>query len=164
MNDSPWGEWLLNGAVWSAVGTAVGWITRLLWQRHVHSEGVAEKKQAREERLVDHANSLAIELLKIAKSEAASLRQQISDLQRGDATLAARAQHFEEALQHVEALLNPSGGDREAVEHSARLFLGRMVVFRQIKGTVANLEQAHRATPEQIERAIRKLPGGSDEA
>lgn len=155
MNEAPWGQWLLNGAVWTAFGSAVGWLTNLLWQRRVHSEEIAEKKQAREEKLVDHANSLAIELLKIAKSEAASLRQQIADLQRGDATLAARAQHFEEALQHVEALLNPSPDDREAIEHSARLFLGRMVVHRQIAGTVANREQ--------VKRAEQKLIGGTDD-
>lgn len=144
---------LANYAAALGVGGTVTWLGNLLWQRRVHSDEIAEKKQARDERLVDHANSLAIELLKIAKSEAASLRQQISDLQRGDDLLAHRAAHFEEALQHVEALLGIGvHGDREAVEHSARLFLGRMVVHRQITGTVANREQVQRAAQKQIEK------------
>lgn len=156
MSGETWGEWLVNGPAWTVVGGAVAWVGNLLWQRRVHSDELGEKKQSREERLVDHTNSLAIELLKLAQADAASLRSQISDLSRGDEVIAWQAANFEEALQHVEALLySKQSGDQEAAEHGAKLFMARVAIFRQAKGVAANREQAGRAS--------RKLIGKDEE-
>lgn len=144
-----WGQWLVNGTVWTTLGGAVAWVTGVFIQRRRHSDELAEKKRAREERLNEHASSLAVELLRIATSEATALKQQIAELtaQVGHVTeLERRVGYFEEALVHIKQLLDPEPEiGRAAAEDAARLFLGKMIILREAKGRLANREQVNRA-------------------
>ncbi len=60
--------------------------------------------------------------------------------------LERRLGYFEEAIFHIQQLLDPEHSlGRAASEDNARRFLAKMVLLREVKGIVGNREQADRA-------------------
>jgi hypothetical protein len=143
----------VNGGAIFMLLTLLGLVGRGLWNMIARRDVKEAAAQDRKDKLADHASGLALELLKMTKAEASSLRQEVSELRDELETknsLERRIQHFEEALYHIEQLLDGHGG-RDAAEHNARLFMAKMVALRQLKG--------NRANEAQVERASQKLIG-----
>lgn len=147
---------IVNGG---AAVTALGVLTllgRAAWMMLSRRDTREAAAQDRKDKLADHASGLALELLKMTKAEASSLRKEVAELRSerdAYASLDRRVQHFEEALFHIEQLLDGHNG-RDAAEHNARLFMAKMVALRQVKGNAANKAQ--------VERAAQKLIGGGE--
>lgn len=144
---------LVNGGALVAVGAVLVALGRGVWNLVARRDGMREKEAEREDRLAAHASGLALELLKLTKAEASSLRQEVSELRdelETKSNLERRIQHFEEALFHIEQLLDGPDG-RDAAENNARVFMAKMVALRQAKGIAANRAQVERAAQKRIE-------------
>lgn len=96
-----------------------------------------------------HRDGLTIQMLQIAREEVAGVRLELAaakdeaDELRG---LQSRLAHFEEALDHIHALLNAEGAEEErAAERRARAFLNRMRRLSNARGAYINEEQRARA-------------------
>ncbi len=101
----------------------------------------------------EHRDQLTFDLLRAAREEMAAMRAEVGYLR----PISARALHIEEALDHIEALLNPATGpEREAAERRARAFLRRM---RPEIGDLRNTAQTH----ESAKRIIDDIMGGGNE-
>lgn len=144
---------IVNGtAIAGAIGL-LGLLGRGVWNMITRRDQREKAAEDRKDKLADHASGMALELLRMTKAEASSLRQEVSSLRdelEGKAHLERRLQHFEEALFHIEQLLAGDAG-RDAAEHNARLFMAKMIALRQIKGNQANEVQVARASQKLIE-------------
>jgi predicted RNase H-like nuclease (RuvC/YqgF family) len=143
---------VVNGGAIVMLLTLLGLLGRGAWNMIARRDQREEAAQTRKDKLADHASGLALELLKMTKAEASSLRQEVAELRDELETknsLERRIQHFEEALFHIEQLLDGAG--REGAEHNARLFMAKMVALRQVKGNAANRTQVERASQKLIE-------------
>lgn len=77
-------------------------------------------------------NKLTFDLLAAARADSAAVRQELADHRM----VSARAQHLDEALDHLEEILTAEGEiDRKRAEKRARAFLKRM------RPTVGDLRQ-----------------------
>lgn len=144
---------MVNGGAFAAAMLLLGMLGRGAWNLIARRDTREAAALDRKDKLADHASGLALELLKMTKAEASSLRQEVAELREERDTYAAldrRVQHFEEALFHIEQLLDGTGG-REAAEHNARLFMAKMVALRQVKGLKANEAQVARAAQKRLE-------------
>jgi hypothetical protein len=94
---------------------AVEWIKSVPKRREVELDGEAKIEHQR--------NDLTFELLKQAHDEVQAARKEVAELR----PLQARLAHFEEALDHIHALLaSTSEAEREAATRRAQAFLRRM--------------------------------------
>lgn len=142
-----WQGWA-DGAALTLIGGGAAWVLTYVWQWRKHRDDQAALKQEREDKLTEHNSGLAIELIKIANAEAATLRQQVSELRHELGQfqeLDRRLMHFEEALFHIEKLLDPAETGREATESNARLFLAKMIALRSARGIANNSAQVELA-------------------
>lgn len=141
-------------ATYTGIGGILAWIVNFLWRRRVHKESREDAAQHREDKLTEHSQKLAMDLLELTSAELKAARLQINELSfeiTQFQQIDRRLSYFEEALLHIEALLNvDQTGDREAAEHNARLFMAKMTTLRQVKGIEANREQRKRAATRQI--------------
>lgn len=102
-----------------------------------------------------HRDGLTIDMLQLAREEMAAMRLELAatkteanDL-RG---LQAHLAHFEEALDHIHALLNASGAaEKRAAERRARAFHNRMRRLSDARGAIINEVQRARAIERQPE-------------
>lgn len=73
--------------------------------------------------LEEHRDNLTFDLLKAAREEVAAMRHEVAAM-RADGV---NTLHFEEALDHLDALLNSiNDAERNAAERRARAFMRRM--------------------------------------
>lgn len=86
----------------------------------------------------EHRDALMFDLLKAARVEGEALRSEVAALR----PLVTRVAHFEEALDHIHALLHAEGPtERKAAERRAQAYLTRMRRLAEAKGTIANEAQ-----------------------
>jgi alpha-amylase/alpha-mannosidase (GH57 family) len=134
----------LGVAPFAILSAAAAWVGQL-W---LYRERREDKRNEQHERLEIHRDELAFELLKNARQEMSSARVEVEDLRDEVRKLRAMEQHFyhfQQALDHLEALLfPPSLVERESAERAARAFLNRMKRLNEAKGTIAN--EVQRAT------------------
>lgn len=156
MADESWLGDLASGVGWTSVGGVIAWLTNLWLQRRKRSAEVAEKKQARADRLSVHDSGMTLELLKLAHSEIGMLKEQMAQLTAMVGRVPAlerRVEYLDEALFHIKQLIDPDGGTgRAEAEDAARLFFAKMIALREVKGIAANREQAARAAKSLDER------------
>lgn len=101
------------------------------------------KARARTNADVDkHRDTLTIQMLTVAREEMAAVRLELAAA-REEAdelrALHARLAHFEEALDHIHALLNAEGAEEErAAERRATAFLNRMRRLADARGAIIN--------------------------
>ena len=139
----------LGGAVTWAGTAVVQWIK---------SRG--EREQARataDATLEQHTDKFALELLNAARVEIAAVKAELTDLR----PLQTRIAHFEEALDHIAALLASEGADeRKVAERRATAFLNRMRRLNEARGTLLNEAQIARSAaslPPDMKASIDKL-------
>lgn len=104
----------------------------------------------------EHRDGLTIDLLAAARTEARELREELHRLRPADNYL----QHYETALEYIEALLSADDATRPAVERTARAFLNRMRRMQAARGTITNEAQRLESGIRVAEREVRE--GGSE--
>lgn len=115
-------DWLMfvlagggGGALVKLAPIAIEWIKAGPKRREVELDGEAKIDRQRSE--------LTLELLRQAHDEVAAARKEVAELR----PLQARLAHFEEALDHIHAMLSSdTDAEKAAAERRARAFLRRM--------------------------------------
>lgn len=126
-------DWTQIAALIGTSGAA-GWAgnAAMEWLKSRGSQ--ADARAAADLDLEQHRDGLTFQLLSAARTEIAALTEQVTRLRPMEASLYDLAQ----AMEHIDALLNASGGDRASVERNARAFLNRMRRNAEARGTMAN--------------------------
>lgn len=120
-----------------AIGTgALTWI----WRLYVHRDARREREETKAVEVEKHRDDLTLQLLSAAKDEVAQARQEAKDERERRNALQAIEEHFyhfEQALNHLEAVLTATDADTRAVaEKNAKAFLIRMRRLQQAKGNI----------------------------
>lgn len=132
----------LEGAPWVAV---TGAITSLDWvlkhRRDIRKDGIAH-----EETVTSVQNELTFQLFGAAREELTAARSEMEELRdevRSLRSLEKHFFHFQQALDHIEAMLlaAPGSAERASAERAAQAFLTRMRRLQEAKGTAANEAQ-----------------------
>lgn len=128
---------VLGVAPWVVITAAVTWV----------SQAWANRNQARKVTL-DHGvaverqrDELTFNLLNNARTEMAAARAEMEGLRGEVKSLRVLEQHFfhfQQSLEHIEALLTATPEDRRQAERNARAFLTRMRRLQDAKGTISN--------------------------
>lgn len=137
---------ILGVAPWVIIAAVASWFTAVWTQR--------EKKKAtaveHADRLEIHRDELTLRIIQTGREEIAAARIEVEDLRDEVKKLRAMENHFfhfQQSLDHLEALLTAVTADERAVaERNARAFLQRMKRLQEAKGTLAN--EAQRAASE----------------
>lgn len=125
------------------------------WHGRQKARKVAED---RGDRLEIHKDELTFEILRNARQEVLSTRLEMDDVRfemRKLRKMETHFFHFQQSLDHLEALLSAEDGDaRAAAERAAKAFLNRMRRLNEAKGTIA--EEVQRVDS-AVEGAIRDI-------
>lgn len=117
---------------------ALGWVSQVVIFKR--SEGV--KKDEQIDRLEIHRDELTFELLENARAEMTILRTELEAMRKETNTLRKLERHiyhFQQSLDHLEALLAATTEDERALaERNARAFLNRMRRLADAEGNIAN--------------------------
>lgn len=106
-----------------------------------------------------HNDGLAVELLETARAELAILKVELEQQRARQAHL----QHFERALEHLEALIMAENDAEFALaKRNARAFLNRMKRLAEARGTVINEVQRAESKEHLAERRGLPSPDGGD--
>lgn len=103
-----------------------------------------KEKAEQTDRIEMHRDDLTFDLLKAAREEIAGARIEMVTLRDEVKTLRALEQHFyhfQQALEHLEAVLYSGPEKRIQNERAAKAFLQRMKRLQAAKGTIANESQ-----------------------
>lgn len=155
---------ILGVAPWVILAAVVTWVAQLWLYRSKRVE--AKKKQGIEnaDRLEVHRDELTFQLLQNARLEMASARIEVEDLRdevRKLRSMENHFYHFQQSLDHLEALLFPgSDEERAAAERNAKAFLTRMKRLNEAKGTLANEAQRAASEIEILDRNTSKKDPG----
>jgi hypothetical protein len=105
-----------------------------------------KEKHDQDDRMEIHRDDLTFKLLESARVEMNAARAEVDDLREETRKLRSLEQHFyhfQQALDHIEALLESRDPvARKAAEKNARAFLNRMRRMQDAKGTIRNETQA----------------------
>lgn len=132
---------ILGVTPWAIVVGLGGWVGALL-----RSRGESRKIELTHEEVLDAARTeLTFQLLSSAREDLTAARGEMEEL-RGEVTslrsLEIHFFHFQQALDHIEAILRASKGEEKATaERNAQAFLNRMRRLQDAKGTLANEAQ-----------------------
>ncbi|APZ98078.1 hypothetical protein BWQ93_05975 [Sphingopyxis sp. QXT-31] len=133
-------------------GAVVTFIATWGWQAYVHRETRQERRETKAAEVEQHRDELTFQLLRAAKDEVAEARKDAKEAREEMNALRAIEEHFyhfEQALNHLEAVLTADGPEARAVaEKNATAFLARMRRLQQAKGNIQQeiqvIESAHR--------------------
>lgn len=150
---------ILGVAPFVVVTAVATWVGGQFQHRHA----MRKTELTHDEVMSAHKDDVMFQLLNAARSEMtatsaeiASLRDEVNTL-RG---LEVHFFHFQQALDHIEAMLRAKEPDeRASAERAARAFLNRMRRLQDAKGTIANETQFVSSSQHETER---KLGDGSD--
>ncbi len=117
-----------------------------------------------EAKLEEHRDALTFDLLRAARTELAELRNEVNRLK----PLEAHLIHFDEALQHMEALLLADDDKAlKTAKRNAKAFLNRIQRLQEATGTLRNEVQRLTSKINVIERdedsRYRDATGPKDE-
>jgi polyhydroxyalkanoate synthesis regulator phasin len=136
----------LGVAPWVIIATVVTWAVTAIAHREKKKINATEHA----ERLEVHRDGLALTLIQNARNEMSAARVEVEDLRdevRKLRAMETHFYHFQQSLDHLEALLFPETvEDGKHAERNARAFLTRMRRLNEAKGTLAN--EAQRAASE----------------
>lgn len=118
------------------------WWTQAWLYRRKHADEASVAQIGQHERLEIHRDELTFELLNNARAEMQSARVEVDELRdevRKLRSLENHFYHFEQSLEHLEALLSADNDVARALaERNARAFLNRMRRLQEAKGAIAN--------------------------
>lgn len=147
---------IVGVAPWVVISSGMTWIG----QAWLYRERRQTAKDDQHSKLEIHRDELTFELLTSARAEMSAARVEVEDLRDEVRKLRAMEQHFyhfQQAMDHLEALLFPEdAAAREIAERNARAFINRMRRLNEAKGTVANETQRHSAAVHFAEKKIDK--------
>lgn len=146
---------LFGVAPWIVIGGIGTWLIQL----YVHRDVRREKRLAKAEQVERQRDDLTLQLIKTVSEEAAQMRSEIEEVRQENKALRALEEHFyhfEQALNHLEAMLTATDADTRAVaERNASAFLTRMRRLQQAKGNIQNeiqvVESANRLNERGME-------------
>ncbi|ALH82899.1 hypothetical protein [Sphingopyxis macrogoltabida] len=120
-----------------AIGTgALTW----LWRFYIHRDARRERDETKAIEVEKHRDDLTLQLLRAAKDEVAEARQEAKVAREENNALRAIEEHFyhfDQALNHLEAVLTATDADTRAVaEKNAKAFLARMRRLQRAKGNI----------------------------
>ncbi len=148
---------IIGVAPWVVVSSGMAWIG----QAWLYRDKRIAAKEEQHSKLEIHRDELTFELLTSARQEMSAARVEVEDLRDEVRKLRAMEQHFyhfQQAMDHLEALLFPEdAAAREIAERNARAFINRMRRLNEAKGTVANEAQRHTAAVHFAEKKIDKV-------
>lgn len=136
---------LLGVAPWVVLSAAVSWGAQAWIYRAKRTDARLLAQHEADDRLIIHRDELTFQLLQNARLEMASARIEVEDLRDEVRKLRSMENHFfhfQQSLDHLEALLFPGTPDeRASAERNARAFLARIRRLNEAKGTLANEAQ-----------------------
>lgn len=134
------GEWL-GAAPWVVITAVVAWVASWYTQK----EKAKRDKDATSDRLEVHRDDLTLQIIRTGREELSFARIEVEDLRdevRKLRSMETHFYHFQQSLDHLEALLSAETVDaRNHAERNARAFLTRMKRLNVAKGTIANEAQ-----------------------
>lgn len=149
----------LGVAPWVFASTILTW-AGTVW---VYRDKKKKESIEHDDRLEIHRDELTFQLLQNARLEMSSARIEVEDLRDEVRKLRSMENHFfhfQQSLDHLEALLFPgSKEERAQAERNARAFLTRMRRLNEAKGTLANEAQRAASEIQVLDRAIQKSKG-----
>lgn len=108
----------------------------------VYRDKRVKEKQEQGDRLEIHRDELTFQLLEASRAEITGARLEMESMRQETKqlrTLELHFYHFQQALDHIEALLNSkTSDDRKSAERNAKAFLNRMRRMQEAKGTIRN--------------------------
>lgn len=133
---------ILGVAPWVILSALVTW-AGTIWHNHEKTE---KKKVDQHSRLEIHRDELTFDLLQNARKEMSSARVEVETLRdevRKLRTMEQHFYHFQQSLDHLEALLFAETIEaRLTAERNARAFLARMRRLNETKGVAHQVEVA----------------------
>lgn len=121
---------------------ALGWVGNAAVEWWKNRGVAADARTAAEVDLEQHRDGLTFQLLAACRSEIAALTAQVDRLRPMEASF----YDLQQALEHMDALLNSTADDRAGVERNARAFLNRMRRNAEARGTITNEVQRAAST------------------
>ena len=128
---------VLGVAPWVVITAAVTWVSQA-WANRNQSRKMTLDHDMAVERQRDE---LTFNLLNNARTEMAAARAEMEGLRGEVKSLRVLEQHFfhfQQSLEHIEALLVAAPEERLQAERNARAFLTRMRRLQDAKGTISN--------------------------
>jgi hypothetical protein len=127
------------------LSAVLAWVTQARMYRTKRDDEKADEKKDNARTLEIHRDELTFELLQSARTEMQSARIEVEELRdevRKLRSMENHFYHFQQSLEHLEALLFANSPEERAVaEHNARAFLNRMKRLQDAKGTISNEAQ-----------------------
>lgn len=147
---------ILGVAPWVIFTAVVSWFASMYANRTRRIERNSVAKFEHDTTLEIHRDELTFQLLQNARLEMASARIETEDLRDEVRKLRSMENHFfhfQQSLDHLEALLFPDTPEaRTNAERNARAFLNRMRRLNEAKGTIANEVQRHASETQFLDR------------
>lgn len=154
------GQEILGVAPWVIITALVTWLANT-W---LHREKRFEEKVNSHAQVEISRDDLTLQILQTARQEVSAAKLDIDDMRDEIRKLRMMEQHFyhfQQSLEHLEALLSAEN-DKElaTAKRNARAFLNRIRALNEAKGTIAN--EAQRASSqvdiasETIDKAGKK--------
>ncbi len=148
---------VLGVGAWVALTSVVTWFAAA-WNYRTKTQKDHEEQG---DRLEVHRDQLTFDLLKNARFEMSQAHVEVEDLRGEVRKLRSMEQHFyhfEQSLDHLEALLLAETPEATALAtRNGRAFLNRMRRLQDAKGTIANEAQRHLAGVKFTDRAIDEV-------
>lgn len=127
---------ILGVAPWAIATFAATWA----WQIYVHRDARQERREIKAAEVEEHRDDLTLKLIKAAHDEAQQARNEVEAVRQENKALRAIEEHFyhfEQALNHLEAVLTASdNSERAMAEKNATAFLARMRRLQEAKGNI----------------------------
>lgn len=146
---------VLGVAPWVIITAVFAWFASLI----AHRAKTKKEREDQGDRLEVHRDDLTLQIIRTGREELAFARVEVEDLRSEVKKLRAMENHFyhfQQSLDHLEALLTASTEDERAIaERNARGFLNRMRRLQAAKGTIANETQRAASEIELLDREHR---------
>lgn len=131
----------LGVAPWVIITAIIAWFGSWV----THREKAKRDAVAHADRLEVHRDDLTLQIIRTGREELAFARVEVEDLReevRKLRSMETHFYHFQQSLDHLEALLTAETVDARALaERNAQAFLTRMKRLQEAKGTLANEAQ-----------------------
>lgn len=158
---------VLGVAPWVIITAIVAWFGSMF----AHREKEKRERIEHGDRLEVHRDDLTLQIIRTGREELAFARIEVEDLRdevRKLRSMENHFYHFQQSLDHLEALLTADTAEaRASAERNAEAFLRRMRRLSEAKGTIANEAQRVQSEIQILDRTAPEEPTrkkGKDDA
>lgn len=153
---------VLGVAPWVIFAAVVSWFASMYANREKAKQNAVQHA----DRLEVHRDELTLAIIRTGREEISAARLEVEDLRDEVKKLRAMETHFyhfQQSLDHLEALLMASTPEERALaEKNARAFLNRMRRLQEAKGTISNEVQRAHSEIELLDRDDKLGKGMKD--